>query len=139
MFFSNKHSQFLAIVSQVTEANITIFQNSLGTTAPCLSTQIINFFAYFYFVRTSSLVSLPRKSGQTLHTTSADSLLDTLGSHNRKSNTDATKKSYLRNKAMRIRIVAKIAVSSILVAEQKKAWNALFTRPPRLYTTIRIQ
>lgn len=64
MFFSNKHSQFLAIVSQVTEANITIFQNSLGTTAPCLSTQIINFFDYFYFVRTSSLVSLPRKSGQ---------------------------------------------------------------------------
>ena len=54
----------------------------------------------------------------------------------RKGYPDATKKSYLRNKTMRIRIVAQNAVSSILVAEQKKKpGNALFTRLPRLYAT----
>ena len=47
-------------------------------------------------------------------------------------------KSYLRNKTMRIRIVAQNAVSSILVAAQKKKpGNALFKRLPRLYATIR--
>lgn len=38
---------------------------------------------------------------------------------------------------MRIRIVAQNAISSNLVAEQKKKpGNALFTRLPRLYATI---
>ena len=51
-----------------------------------------------------------------------------------KSNPDASKKSYLKNKTMWNRVVA---VSSNLVAVQKKkSGNALFIRLPRLVATI---
>ena len=61
-----------------------------------------------------------------------------IGKGIRKGYPDASTKSYLRNKTMWIRIVAQNAVSSILVAKQKKKpGNALFTRLPRLYATIR--